>query len=158
MCKSPSMPCLSLAFGATVRCTPGKPWFHDDMPRYAAHFPFHVYGKPEKFPTRPNAALGDLAECRLTKAVANNLNEGNSEHPTRRSQVSSCIGLVNQFGLTKELHCEPFTLTCWYMSCGFPWGLPRMFAPLPAPGAETGKALDAPQGAAIPCNLARLTV
>lgn len=89
------------------------------MPRT---FRFMSVEKPEKFPTRPKAALGDLAEYRLTKAVANNLNEGNSElseHPTRRSQVSSCIGLVNQFDLTKELHCEPFTLTCWYMSCGF---------------------------------------
>ena len=47
-----------------------------------------------KVPTRPNAALGDLAEYRLTKVVANNLNEGNSElseHPTRRSQVSSYV-------------------------------------------------------------------
>ena len=31
-------------------------------------------------------------------------------------------------------------------------------APLPAPGADTGKVQDAPQGAAIPCNLARLSV
>ena len=84
---------------------------------------FHVCGKPEnliKFshPTK-KAAPGDLAEYRLTKAVANNLNEGNIEHRTRRSHVSSCITLVGQFSLTKERHCEPFTLTCWYLLCGF---------------------------------------